>query len=192
MNVPVDKKNPKQSRDEIWKKIRALKTFCMGDLKRLKLYSSSVERYVQALMLANYLSRWWVAAVGKQPGWYRYELVKDAAESPRVKADGTEATSWDGRKALWKSMRILRSFTVTDLVMCASVPGHHVAEGEARTYVSYLARAGYLKRLEAGSFRLVRYTGPKAPMIQRVKQVWDPNLKKVLWRPKAEGEGDGA
>ena len=52
-----------------------------------------------------------------------------------------------------------------------------------------LQRAGYLKvAVSKGPYRRARYmliparnSGPQAPLIQRIKQVYDPNLGKVVW-----------
>jgi len=29
-----------------------------------------------------------------------------------------------------------------------------------------------------------RYSGPRAPQIQRIRQVWDANKQEVVWRPE--------
>ena len=76
-----------------------------------------------------------------------------------------------------------------------------VSEASADDYIIFLHRAGYLKMIapaKVGGFSKVREkaryrflshknTGPKAPMIQRVKHVYDPNLEQVVW-PKEDGE----
>jgi hypothetical protein len=91
-----------------------------------------------------------------------------------------------GREQMWQTMRALGSFTVADLFVAASTDDHPVAESEARTYCQMLQRAGYLSGGAAG-YRLVRYTGPLPPMIQRIKSVYDPNLKEVVWSSEEGG-----
>jgi hypothetical protein len=81
------------------------------------------------------------------------------------------------RENLWRSMRILRSFTRGQL---AAVVERE--PGSVSRYVTALHRAGYLRRtqiIEAGrrgaSWRLVRDTGPVAPVLRRNGTVYDPN-----------------
>ncbi len=73
---------------------------------------------------------------------------------------------------------------------------HPVAVQEAAFYCQYLARAGYLVVTAEGGpnratrFRLLpsRYSGPRAPQIQRIRQVWDANKQEVVWRPEDGGD----
>ena len=123
---------------------------------------------------------------------YRYELVKDSLEAPRVRSDGSFVTQGRGRQNMWRSMQILKRFTLSDLVAGSSTEEHPISWAEAEHYTAYLARAGYLKKAGRGmtsSYLLVRNTGPKAPMIQRIRQVWDQNLKKVVWPAPAKETG---
>ncbi len=65
----------------------------------------------------------------------------------------------------------------------------------SRAYVGHLFRAGYLIEV-AGAvylgvgrgamqarYRLApgKYTGPRPPMIQRSKAIYDPNIDQVVW-----------
>ena len=63
----------------------------------------------------------------------------------------------------------------------------------AKEYCTMLTQAGYLKVLRKASppkkpavYKLVRNTGPQPPQIQRVKQVFDPNLDEVTYRAGGE------
>jgi hypothetical protein len=186
------KKRKPFRREQIWKTIRKFKSFAVSDLGT-DLDNSPVYAFLNGLVAAGYLEREGKVQT-KLFGANRYRLIKDAVEAPYVRKDGTVPTRGSGRARMWRAMKILPSFTIVDLVACCEKGGPAVATWEARTYVAYLERAGYLKRLDAhgvalASFKLVRWTGPRPPMIQRIKQVFDPNLKKVVWRPKAE-EGD--
>jgi len=89
---------------------------------------------------------------------------------------------------MWRSMKILKRFSLADLIACSCTEEHPIAVEEAKTYIQYLVRAGYLRKMTKGnadtaSYMMIRWTGPKAPMIQRIKQVWDQNLKVVVWPP---------
>lgn len=210
MRKPENTKKRGESREELWAKIRSLKTFTPTDLTGIAMDNTTINAYLRGLVTAGYLIREpaneagssWQAGSGATPAAlragrngtatfqaFRYLLKRDAVEPPRVKEDGTEAVMGKGRAQLWKSMKILKTFCVMDLVACSSTEEHPVAFEEARTYVNYLTKAGYLRKLDAlplqkASFRLIRWTGPRPPMIQRIKQVWDPNLKTVTWPSK--------
>lgn len=189
MKKPENAKQRGESREELWALIRSLKSFTIGDLITINLDHSTISAYLRGLIAAGYLIREQLPPEGNSFPAYRYLLKRDTIEPPRVKEDGTETVMGKGRLQLWKSIKILKTFCVVDLVACSSTEEHPVALEEARTYVNYLTKAGYLKKINTlplpkASFRLVRWTGPRPPMIQRIKQVWDPNLKVVTW-PKA-------
>lgn len=85
-----------------------------------------------------------------------------------------------GRARMWQSMRVLRAFTVADLMASAEV-----STGPARKYVRSLREAGYLRCIvprEPGRtgghahYRLVKNTGPFAPRVGR-QTVRDPNME---------------
>ena len=90
-------------------------------------------------------------------------------------------------------MRVIGPFSILDLALNASTEEQPVKFSDARDYVANLHKAGYLVMLEGqiggrAIYRLVpsRYSGPKPPMVQRIKQVWDPNLGKVVWSARDE------
>lgn len=97
-----------------------------------------------------------------------------------------------GRERLWRTMKMLKVFTPNDLAVAASLPDAPVALAEAVHYVHWLAKAGYLvaavPHSHAGrgrrtTWRFVKNTGPKPPMILRTKAVWDPNLHAAAFVP---------
>lgn len=79
------------------------------------------------------------------------------------------------RDRLWRSMRLRGSFTIHDVV-CDAVDGEADAVTDAGRYIRHLKAAGYIRDLPGrvpgtrpGSngfkrFRLVRNTGPRAPL----------------------------
>ena len=81
------------------------------------------------------------------------------------------------RQLLWQSMRVLREFTIVDLVTTAES-----TKRNAQQYVQALTRARYLRQtstkrsttLNPARFRLIRNTGPLAPRAGRTG-VLDPN-----------------
>jgi hypothetical protein len=118
--------------------------------------------------------------------WWR--LIRDVGiGAPRVTRAGKPVTQGQSRLQMWRAMRSARTFTYGELAYIASTDTCVVSEVDAKSYTLLLARAGYLAVIEHGRprhqtvFRLARNTGPKPPQIQRFKQVWDPNLKQVMW-----------
>lgn len=199
MQKQEHQKKPRETRAVLWDQIRRLRVFTMKELRNMVSFDeSSLRAYLKGLVAAGYLERSEVnskkfASNGRLATRYSYTLVRDAIEAPRVKKDGTRAERGRGRAALWIVMHVLTVFAVRDLVASCSSKHHVIAEEEVITYVGYLTRAGYLKKIgksRKSSYRLIKWTGPKAPMIQRNKQVYDPNERQIVWsvRPPEDGE----
>jgi DNA-binding transcriptional ArsR family regulator len=93
---------------------------------------------------------------------------------------------WSKRRQIWQTLRILREEITKQQV--AAITG--LPYPTVQNYVAYLERAGYVRRLpgrgKAGAgpgpvrFRLVRDTGPHAPIASRDGRVYDPNLDAVM------------
>lgn len=186
------------SQEVIWATVRKLKQFTSADLichigNKHPVNDETVKSYLSRLLKGDYLA----AEKGAYKGGccvYRYTLVKDTGiDAPRLTKDGKPSTQGLGREQLWRTMRIIGDFNYRDLVLAASTEHVQIAESEARTYIKHLHSAGYLveiKPCERGRhpkpavYRLLpsKFTGPKPPMVQRVKQVFDPNLNKVMYR----------
>lgn len=180
-----------QGRDVIWAAIRRRREFSLLELEhesRIKI--ATIRTFVSGLVRAGYLEVSTAAhrdAKGMQVAC-RWRLVKDTGvEAPRVTRDGKPVTQGQSRQQLWRAMRSARTFTHGELAYIASTDTCVVSEVDAKSYVLLLARAGYLTVIEKGNprhqavYRLAKNTGPKPPQIQRFKQVWDPNLKQVMW-----------
>jgi hypothetical protein len=83
------------------------------------------------------------------------------------------------RDRAWQSMRILRMFTLPDLIATAEI-----GESNVMAYVARLERSGYLRCIQPrqsgrkgghASWRLIRNSGPYAPRLTRAGAVFDPN-----------------
>jgi len=169
--------------------------FTVGDVhRRTNARPDSVREYVVALFRAGYLE-----VSGEQPRpsgtpAKLYVLKRSPQDAPRLRPDGTEVSMGSAREQMWRTMRMLGTFTLKDLIVAASTEAVTIKESDARDYLSNLRKAGYLvskrQAIKGGPavFRMLpgKYTGPKPPMVQRVQQVFDPNLGKVVW-PK-DGE----
>lgn len=193
---PIDKQQPTECRQAVWDEIRKKGdwTFTIKELD-VMLDATTIRDYLAALCKAGYLD---AVSKGKRGEANVYRLVEDCGvDAPRLRKDGTPVTQGIGRQQMWNAMRILKEFTATDLAFNASTDDHRVAEGEAKSYCQTLDKAGYLVLKGQGSgvksqsearYMLIpqMWTGPHPPQIQRTRQVYDPNLRKVVWS-KVEG-----
>jgi len=125
--------------------------------------------------------------------WAR--LVQDGGyHAPRLRADGSPVTQGVGVANMWRSMRILKTFTAPELAQISTTQAVTVTEATAQSYIGMLFATEFLMVVEKAnpglgrkaSYRLVRNTGPKPPMIQRVKRVYDPNTGEVYQKVEHE------
>ena len=191
----VNKLNGFDSRDTAWKAIREKKVFTVRDIHmETTLDISTIRDYLTGLTKAGFLEKEDVQSLpdtvsrNKAP---EYTLVKDVgADAPRVRKDGTLVTQGQGRINMWRSMKIMKTFTTQELAVTASTPTCTVKHATAEDYCYHLNKAGYLGKIEKGMYFFInsQFTGPKPPMIQRVKRVWDQNLKKVMWPEDGQEE----
>ena len=172
-----------------WQLIREARRFTVKDIEgRCGGYTrrDTLRQYIKGLEKAGYLR------VAETTGNNAkvYELVRDVGvEAPRVKRDGTKVTQGMARDQMWRAMKMLGEFSAHDLAVTASTEEHPVQAEDAISYTRYLHRAGYLAvTTPGGPGRPVRYrfiksrnTGARPPQVQRVRQVFDPNLGEVVW-----------
>jgi hypothetical protein len=180
---PIDQQQPSECRQAIWDWIKQHPTkFQIGDIMYdIRLTGSSVKEYLTGLVKAGYL------AVIKNPlpgVSAMYDLINDTGnDAPRVRKDGTPVTQGQGQQYMWNAMRILKTFSAYDLAFNASTDDLTVSGQTALTYCRALCKAGYLVARDNNQYMLIssKWTGPHPPQIQRTKQVYDPNLKRVVW-----------
>lgn len=190
---PMDKLDGFDSREAMWAEIRKMGTFTVRDLyERTTLTLENVRDYVTGLTKGGFLSSdkdtEQELIVGCSPRKaVTFTLVRNVGiDAPRVRKDGTTVVQGQGVANMWRTMRILGTFSARELAFSASTETCVVSVGTAQTYAIHLCHAGYLLKVKgAYRFRPTMHTGPKPPMIQRVKRVWDPNLKKVMWSEEA-------
>jgi hypothetical protein len=125
-----------------------------------------------------------------------YEIIaKNPGVTPRVRNDGSvygEAKT----QQIWRSIKILKRFSMLDLIGAASQPGSFINRSSASKYLTWLERAGYItsyKRHAKGSpvqYQIVasKCVGPEAPMIVERRSVFDPNLGKTVFTMGDEGD----
>lgn len=180
---PIDQQQPSECRAAVWAWIRQHPTkFIVNDvLYDIRMTAESVHEYLIGLTKAGYLEAIKNPVKGSPT---LYSLIKDTGhDAPRVRKDGTPVTQGQGRQHMWNAMRILKDFTAADLAFNASTDDHPVAVSDARCYCTALSKAGYLITRKTGCYTLLpsKWSGPQPPQIQRSKQVYDPNIKKVVW-----------
>lgn len=184
-------------RQAVWAAIRRLRDgFTLPALaKGTDIHRDTIRTYLRGLEAAGYIVRDPV-----EPG--RFVLVNDiGVEAPRVTRDGKPVTQGIRRENMWRTMRMMRGdFSWRDLTIAASTEEFPVDEEDAKDYCAALAKAGYLVVTVKGKgggksvtptrwrFNPARFTGPAAPMVQRLQSVFDPNLGKVVWQEDARDE----
>lgn len=134
-------------------------------------------RYLKSLVTAGFLT-----VDEPEPGQAAvYCLVKDVGfHAPRVRADGSKISQGEAIGQLWVAMLGLKDFDFRELMQSASI---EIPEATAKDYCKRLLSAGYLRVLAKANpargkiarYRLIRASGPRAPQVQKVPQVYDPN-----------------
>ncbi|MBI2801279.1 MAG: hypothetical protein HYX63_13540 [Gammaproteobacteria bacterium] len=177
-----------QGRDAIWAAIRACRQFTLLDLEHhCRANMSTIKTYLNGLTAAGYLQTTYDVNEDGRPMQLWRLMLDTGIEAPRVTKTGEPVTQGRARQQMWQTMRAIKAFTHPDLALSASTELCLVDMDDCKSYVHALARAGYLTVEQRGRpyhpalYRFVKNTGPKAPQIQKVKQVWDPNLKQVMW-----------
>ncbi|MFW5499619.1 MULTISPECIES: hypothetical protein [unclassified Maridesulfovibrio] len=116
-----------------------------------------------------------------------YSIAKRSRFAPKVDRDG-KLLPPSKRDHMWRTMRMNKNFTIRELVALASTDEVVIKPADAKDYIKHLSHAGYVKNIgkkgNAFKFLLIQNTGPLPPKIQRIKQVFDPNLNKVVWTPE--------
>jgi hypothetical protein len=187
-------------RQRIWEAIRKQPTDFTGHgiERATRIDTATIRTYVQSLELGGYIEQ---TSERKQfTERQHYRLLRDVGvEAPRIDRKGNVIRP-TGNENMWRTMRIMGEFTAAELAIRASTAEVKVAELSAKTYVRALAVAGYLVVVEEGHafirgkgakqsrYRLVqaKYSGPRPPMIQRTKCVYDPNLAKIVWQEEPD------
>lgn len=193
-------------RDRIWSVIRQFGPGATWSVAEVSLLSEqrvdTVLPYVRGLVAAGYLlAHDRVMATAPTRELLQFHLVRDiGAIAPRVTHDGKPVTQGRGREQLWRAMRILKRFSWRELQNAASTEEHVVAPAEAKTYITFLARAGYLSQTKpargAGAdglrapavyvFNPSMNTGPRAPMVTKTKTVFDANTGREIQLSQGE------
>lgn len=124
-----------------------------------------------------------------------YKMLKDnGIEAPRIDKHGNLNTEGSSTERMWNTMRRMfktSSFTVLEIAELASTSTKKVAVATAKKYIESLAEAGYLTFTPPNRYTLLAHmnSGSRAPICQKTKVVYDPNLDKIIWAEQP-GEQD--
>lgn len=190
-------------RDAIWSAIRQLGEFSVLDIEdKTRIDMSTISSYVMGLSSAGYITPLEtgekgnaVIRKGSQYTANRWKLEHDIGiEAPNVLKNGQPCKRNLSREQMWRTMKMLGEFSYRDLIVNASTEDVTIPATTAKDYIKYLTKARYLVVVQPSTpgtparYRLLpsRNTGPRPPMIQRIKQVFDPNLGKVVWPEEEE------
>ena len=169
------------------------KEFDRLDVTPGDVHDDITREYLTGLVNAGYLSITRQSKDRRVRTLYKRTEKPAGAETPRVRKDGKEVTQGKGNEAIWGAMQALGTFTYR---LLAEMSG--ATEQTVKAYCLPLARAGYLitdqesKKKGYGStqakFRLIKskVSGPRPPMITRLKAVYDPNVHKIVWQEGAD------
>jgi hypothetical protein len=170
-------------------------TFTLTDVEgQTTAKRQTVGDYILRLTKAGFLAV--VADNGGANGQAKvYRLVRKQSDPPKVRRDGTLLADDTARDQMWRTAKIIKEFAPKDLAIQASTEAQPVSELDAKDYCKFLRLSGYLAVLrpsKPGTQAVYRFlasknTGPKAPRVQRVKAVFDPNLGVVVWTSKEQG-----
>lgn len=148
---------------------------------------SAVKQYLTALHKGGFIAPVREFERAEEVVWH---LCNDiGVEAPSLNSKGLPTKEGLATEAIWRTLRILGEVSPEEVTTYAATSGCSIAPGTVERYCADLQRAGYLVR-HSGRFQLLprRYTGPKPPIVQRRvdRQVYDPNLDKVVWTPPAD------
>lgn len=126
-----------------------------------------------------------------------YTLVNDLGyTAPSVDRQGNILTPRPINRAMWNTLRITNQpLNAHELASLSSNDELIVSTDTADRYLRLLHEAGYLKiavtshhAVRKAKYMLLPHmnTGAKPPQIQRVKQVFDPNLNETMYSERPE------
>ena len=193
VGIPVNKKRKIDAYNFVWEIVLKQNgnAFKISDIcKQSNLNRSNVRDYIQCYCNGGYIER-----IGKSHDGHTYRVVRAVKRIPRLNRKGLIVGQGQGQDHLWRTMKMMGRFTKHDLALHASTDSVQIKVSSANNYIKTLNKAGYIavtKESKPGKpaeyvFLNSKNTGSKAPMIQRVKNVYDPNLKKVVWTSQESG-----
>jgi len=176
MRSPVNELKKGNLRQQMWEIIRKEQEVAIKHFEKLKGDKSSKSIFLKSLTKAEILE--FVRFEGQMKV---YKLVKDCGRfAPRVNKYGKFVIQGEINQKMWQIMKIQKVFTVEELSALSGA-----THSTVQSYLKALNRAGYLKEYEESEKTIFKFipamnSGMLAPMIQRTKRVFDPNINKIM------------
>lgn len=199
--IQVEFRGLRTPRERMWAAMRKLGTFTPTQIEDQAhpITLDSVLDYVTALTKAGFVRQ--VKAQSREDAarftHTQYVVVRAVAVAPRVDAEGRESRAPLGVIAMWRAMKVRRTFDAAQLAADATQGAITCTLGTAKSYLQQLKRAGYLA-VERESvpgrlarYRLIRDTGPLPPAVTRAKVVFDRNTGELMPVQTAQEVADG-
>ncbi len=172
------------NRKLVWKAIRELKEFTVKNIfYKTDVQPRTVLSYLQNLEKAGILDKN-IDITNGCLKTNKYTLIKDMGLLAPVVNKNGKLVENTKQARIWRAIRILKTFTLKDAVATASTEDDPIILQAAEQYLNYLRKAGYLiwlKKDKTYRLNLAMNKGIQAPQIQRIRQVYDPNIDKVVW-----------
>ncbi|PTU68798.1 hypothetical protein [Chromobacterium haemolyticum] len=191
----------KSPRQLAWETIRARRdSFTLNDVAcYADIDIQTAKAYLQALERGGYISstspRRNTTIAAKT-----YRLANDCGvDAPRLNRHGQVVNRGIGNTNMWRVIRMSKSeFDYHSIARDASTPEHQIAPSTAKNYLLALEQAGYLDivqpsqgkpgggnspcRLRLRPIHPItgKAPGPRAPMVQLLKTVYDPNWAQIV------------
>ncbi|WP_047257975.1 hypothetical protein [Chromobacterium subtsugae] len=198
MNRPahIEMAGGRDTRQRIWEAVRARRNgFTRLDIAMATdMGVHTIRRYIQALQHAGFVAgREERLRIGQEKTYY---LARDnGLEAPRITTGGKPITQGLGQENVWRTLRIMGGeFSAAELAAMASTEAVQVDPYVVAAYLGHLEHAGYVTFVAMDGknrrwrFNPTRNTGPRPPMIQKTKAVYDPNIDRVMWHGMAAYE----
>jgi len=186
--VSIERVNGVNRRDHIWINVRRLKTFTVISLREavpVTISKDSVRDYLTRLCAGGYVLR------DESVKPFEYTLIKDCGvDSPRLRLDGSVITVGLANENMWRTIKILKGFDWKDVLLVSSTEDMPIKPTTVKSYLEALHRARYITCIRHSNpdgravyrFNTKMNTGSRAPMIQRDKSLYDPNLGRVVFK----------
>jgi hypothetical protein len=179
-------------RQPCWDYIQKLngRTFTRREIERATEYNSrSCKYYLEQLVQAGVLAETPAIGAGNET---RYHCVKNLGPiAPSIK-DGQVLDPVKWQQNVWNALRALKGGTVEDIVIASRTETEQPSVYRVKTYLQMLVKGGYLRRRK-NSYQSIPacMTGPKAPQVIQVNQVFDANTGELVAQTGPESFGRG-
>jgi len=143
----------------------------------------SVDTAAEALR--DWVKQGFVEAVGKRGNRKLFRLTGKAGRPPVMGEDGHPiVVNATPEERMWFAVRKCGGvFSAADVAMWSNSESLPITAEQASKYCQSLLQAGYLRcevkadgKGRPALYRLIRDTGPRAPLERRVRMLLDPNL----------------